>query len=366
MAKALHCLIACEYLEFRLINCCPVNAFAAANPKRGTRDLRAPPHPPGGHILATNHVFELQAATSRLEFIYAPITVRRDLFQIENIGVVRLMGYFVSEVSKPVMPFQDLKKKAYPSFSDVPRSIVGGLEIAALDGKATARLMIETALARRGAGSTLLMSSANGEVLSRCASDPKVAKLFAEQHLLSADGQPLVLASRKYCKTPLPERVATTDLFHIVAPMAIENGATFYMYGAAPEENEKAIARVRKLYPALELLGSSHGYLSGHQLEDKIDEINGLKPDILWVALGVPREQEFCHAYAHRLGNVGIIKTSGGLFNFLSGSRKRAPTWMQRIGLEWAWRIKEEPRRLFARYAKTNFHAFWLLIRHSQ
>ena len=71
-------------------------------------------------------------------------------------------------------------------------------------------------------------------------------------------------------------------------------------------------------------------------------------------ALGVPYEQAFVEEYTPRLLNVGVIKTSGGLFNFLSGSRARAPAWMQAIGLEWAWRIWLEPRRLFWRYLTTN------------
>ncbi len=250
--------------------------------------------------------------------------------------------------------------------SHVPKAIVGGLALAALDQRATAQLMADTAIARRGSGRPVLMSSANGEVLSRCASEPEIALLFSEQELLSADGQPLVIASRYLCKNPLPERAATTDLFHVVARIAPAHGLTFYMYGATPEENRAAMETVGRLYPDLQVAGSSHGFLKGAELEAKIDEINALAPDILWVALGVPIEQQFCRQYASRLSNVGIIKTSGGLFNFLSGSRKRAPVWMQKSGLEWAWRIQLEPKRLFSRYARTNFHAFWLLMSRSR
>ena len=97
-------------------------------------------------------------------------------------------------------------------------------------------------------------------------------------------------------------------------------------------------------------------------LRAKVDEIDALAPDYLWVALGVPYEQAFVEKYAARLSNVGVIKTSGGLFNFLSGSRSRAPRWMQDIGLEWAWRIWLEPRRLFWRYLTTNPRALYLLL----
>ena len=139
-------------------------------------------------------------------------------------------------------------------------------------------------------------------------------------------------------------------------------GLTFYMFGADEAENAAAVANVRKMHPGLQIIGRSHGYLKGDALRAKVDEINALAPDYLWVALGVPYEQSFVEEFASRLCNVGVIKTSGGLFNFLSGSRARAPLWMQRVGLEWAWRIWLEPRRLFWRYLTTNPLALYLLF----
>ena len=83
-------------------------------------------------------------------------------------------------------------------------------------------------------------------------------------------------------------------------------------------------------------------------------------------ALGIPYEQAFVKQFTPRLSNVGVIKTSGGLFNFLSGSRARAPRWMQKIGLEWTWRVWLEPRRLFWRYLTTNPRALYLLFNRSR
>src|SRR5260370_11722482 len=91
-----------------------------------------------------------------------------------------------------------------------------------------------------------------------------------------------------------------------------------------------------------------------------------MAPDYLKVSLGVPYEQAFVEEFTPRLSNVGVIKTSGGLFNFLSGSRSRAPQWMQDVGLEWAWRIWLEPRRLFWRYFTTNPRALYLLFNRSR
>jgi N-acetylglucosaminyldiphosphoundecaprenol N-acetyl-beta-D-mannosaminyltransferase len=244
----------------------------------------------------------------------------------------------------------------------IPRVSLGGLRLAVLGMEDTATFMIDAAVRHKGGGRPLYLTSANGEVLSRCATDPDLDQLFRSADLISADGQPLVVASRLRTSTPLPERVATTDLFHVVAEKAAERNLTFYMLGANEEENRAAVENVRRLHPNLNIVGHSHGYLHGQDLSDKVDEINALAPDFLWIALGVPREQKFVRDFTSRLKNVGVIKTSGGLFNFLSGSRARAPRWMQSAGFEWAWRIAQEPRRLIWRYATTNPRAMYLLF----
>jgi N-acetylglucosaminyldiphosphoundecaprenol N-acetyl-beta-D-mannosaminyltransferase len=249
---------------------------------------------------------------------------------------------------------------------DVPRITLGGLRLAVLDIEQTANFMIDAVVPHRRVGRPLYITSANGEVLARCSTEPMTERLFRAADLINADGQPLVTVSRFKSKMPLPERVATTDLFDVVARKAAAAGLTFYMFGADEAENEAAVARVRERHPTLEIVGHSHGYLKGDALRAKVDEINALAPDYLWVALGVPYEQAFVEEFTPRLSNVGVIKTSGGLFNFLSGSRSRAPQWMQNIGLEWAWRIWLEPRRLFWRYFTTNPRALYLLFNGSR
>ena len=235
-----------------------------------------------------------------------------------------------------------------------------------LDIEQTANFMIDMVFPARKVERPLYLTSANGEVLSRCSTEPMTDRLFRSADLINADGQPLVTVSRLKSSMPLPERVATTDLFEIVARKAAAAGLTFYMFGADEQENASAVANVQKMFPDLKIIGHSHGYLRGDALRSKVDEINALAPDYLWVALGVPYEQAFVEEFSPRLSNVGVIKTSGGLFNFLSGSRARAPGWMQAVGLEWAWRICLEPRRLFWRYLTTNPRALYLLFHRSK
>src|SRR3979411_2921915 len=232
--------------------------------------------------------------------------------------------------------------------ASVPRISLGGLRLAVLDLEQTANFMIDAGFSRRRVGRPLYLTSANGEVLARCSTEPMTGRLFRAADLINADGQPLVTVSGLKFPTPRPERVATTDLFHVVARKAAAAQLTFYMFGADEAENASAVANVRKMYPDLRIVGHSHGYLKGEALRAKVDEINALAPDYLWVALGVPYEQAFVEEFTSRLSNVGVIKTSGGLFNFLSGGRARAPQWMQGVGLEWAWRIcPTNPRPLY-------------------
>lgn len=246
----------------------------------------------------------------------------------------------------------------------VPVVTIGGLPIAVIDRADSAQLMIDGALSRRGtAQRPLLFTSANGQVLSLCARDAQIRNLFLAADLIHADGMPLVFASRLVHKTPLPERVCTTDLFHDVAAVGRERGVRMFLLGATQAVIARAAQRARELYPDLQIVGHSGGYFRREGDKERIiDAVNAARPDILWLGLGVPLEQEFAIRNLDRLRGVGLIKTSGGLFDFLSGAKARAPAWMQTAGLEWAYRMYLEPGRLAGRYLVTNPHALFLLL----
>jgi exopolysaccharide biosynthesis WecB/TagA/CpsF family protein len=253
-------------------------------------------------------------------------------------------------------------------FAQWSRVLLGGLPIVVSDQRETARAMVDEALKRRGLWRyPAYMTSANGEVTYRCAVDPVERDLVLQADAIHADGMPHVFVSRFRCGQSLPERVATTDLFHDVAREAIARDATMFMLGASEASNRLAVERVKSRYPQLRLVGHRHGYFADEADEiAACREIGALAPDILWVSMGVPREQAFVVRHRHRLTTVGVIKTSGGLFDFLSGSKPRAPLWMQKAGLEWLWRMALEPRRLGLRYLKTNPYAMYLLLTRSR
>src|SRR5487761_1966088 len=187
-----------------------------------------------------------------------------------------------------------LERRANPvgraATASVPRITLGGLRLAVLDLEQTANFMIDMVFPKRRLGRPLYLTSANGEVLARGSTEPMTDRLFRAADLINADGQPLVTVSRLNSSTPLPERVATTDLFHVVARKAEASGLTFYMLGADEDENAAAVANVRRMYPGLRIVGQCHGYLRGDALRAKVDEINGMAPDYLWIV-------GQCHGY---------------------------------------------------------------------
>ena len=248
------------------------------------------------------------------------------------------------------------------------RIVLGGLPVVVVDRQEAARVIVDEALRRHNLWRyPAYLTSTNGEVTYRCDLDQKERALFLQADAISADGMFHVFVSRFKGDVALPERVATTDLFYDVAQRAAAEGATMFMLGATPAANQAAADAVRSEFPGLKLIGHRHGFFDSAAEEVAVcDEIAALSPDILWVSMGVPREQEFVVKNRLRLSSVGVIKTSGGLFDFLSGNAVRAPQWMQNVGLEWLWRLLQEPRRLAWRYIKTNPRALYLLLAKSR
>ena len=254
----------------------------------------------------------------------------------------------------------DVKTQAFRSLQTL---VVGGLPVSTMRLDDTASEMIEYCGESRHHSRPLIMTSINGQTLSLCAGDRHVYDAFRQADVIHCDGQPLVILSRLLARQPFPERVATTDLFPAVARKAALCGATFYLLGATATVNREAVARSRKAFPGLEIVGASHGYLSPSEEAAVVAEIASLKPDILWVSLGAPFEQDFCNRHRDALNGVGIIKTSGGLFDFLAGVKTRAPVWVQKLGFEWLYRLTLEPRRLCKRYLTTNPHALLIIAK---
>jgi N-acetylglucosaminyldiphosphoundecaprenol N-acetyl-beta-D-mannosaminyltransferase len=134
-----------------------------------------------------------------------------------------------------------------------------------------------------------------------------------------------------------------------------------YILGAAPEVLQRAIDIIQSKHPKLRLAGSHHGYFSSEDAAKLVQEIRATKPDLLFVAMSTPRKEQFLHRYRDEL-DIPFMMGVGGTVDVIAGVVKRAPNWMQRLGLEWLFRTMQEPRRMWRRYLETNTAFAWLLI----
>jgi exopolysaccharide biosynthesis WecB/TagA/CpsF family protein len=216
-----------------------------------------------------------------------------------------------------------------------------------------------------GGGACEYHSAANGQVIAEWRKSEGLSIALREADVISADSMPMVFASKFFGSLQLPERVATSDLFFDVAERAQAIGLSFYLLGGDERTNRRAAGKLADLYPALNIAGRRNGFFGKDEESDVVDAINAAAPDILWVGMGVPRQEQFAAANRRRLTNVGVLKTCGGCFRYLSGELQRAPEWLQRSGLEWAYLASLDPRNRLMRYVRTNPMAVYRVVRES-
>ncbi len=242
------------------------------------------------------------------------------------------------------------------------RVTVGGLRTDCLSRRQLTQLMVGDCLAARGGRrAAKAVLSTNGNIIATAAMNPEFRQLFLTADVIHADGAPVVMASKVFTETPVPERTPTTDFLFEAAEAAAEAGLKFFLLGSTEEINRRAAEAVKKAYPGVEIVGRRDGYFSREEEAAICEEINASGADVLWVGMGVPRETEFSLNNKARL-KVGWIVTCGGCFNFAAGDYVRAPRWMQDMGLEWLHRLACRPRELFWRYLITNPVALAMLF----
>lgn len=191
----------------------------------------------------------------------------------------------------------------------------------------------------------------NAHVCNLASTDSRFRERMLAADVCYADGQSVVWAGRML-GVPVPERIATTDLvFPLVAECA-RQGKRVFLYGAAPGVADAAAARLRSTAPELQV-AASHGFVPADRMGEVIDSIRSHRTDVLLVGLGDPLQQEWIADHRDELG-VPVILSCGGLFDWTSGKRRRAPAWMISTGLEWLWRLLIEPKRLARRYLVGN------------
>ena len=180
------------------------------------------------------------------------------------------------------------------------------------------------------------------------------------------DGQPLSIVSRRRGYSEA-QRVPGPDLMPAILHLSEEKGYRHYFYGSTPETLEKLRKVLLDRFPKLQIVGlyaPPFRPLTEEEDQEAVRQINESGADFVWVALGAPKQEKWM--YEHRGRVNGLMIGVGAAFDFIAGTVRRAPMWMQKLCLEWVYRICQDPKRMFPRYVSTNFAFLWHVHRESK
>ena len=189
----------------------------------------------------------------------------------------------------------------------------------------------------------VMVATANAEMLMRATHDEELRRILNASALVVPDGAGTVWAAR-HLGHAMPERVAGYDLAQELLRCAPAEGRRVYFFGSAPGVAEKAKAKAEQLYPGIEIVGVRNGFFSPADNAAIIAEIRAARPDLLLVALGVPKQEKWIAAHLAEL-DVPVAIGVGGTLDVMAGVMKRAPLWMQKAKLEWLFRGLMQPKR---------------------
>ena len=208
-------------------------------------------------------------------------------------------------------------------------------------------------------GQPYFCAFANADCLNIAFKNARYAEILNNADAVWADGVGIAISAR-LMHTPVHGNVNGTDML----PFLCRRGWSIYLFGAAPGVAEKARERLLEEFPRAKIAGADHGFCKTPEEESAvITRINAAKPDILLVAMGVPKQEEWIVSHRTQL-NCGIAVGVGGLFDFASGRIPRAPMWMRKFKIEWTYRLYNEPVRLFRRYVIGNPLFIWRVLWH--
>ena len=189
----------------------------------------------------------------------------------------------------------------------------------------------------------VMIATANAEMIMRATHDEELRDILNAAALVVPDGAGTVWAAR-HLGHVMPERVAGYDLAQELLRRAPAEGRRIYFFGAAPGVAEKAKEKAEQLYPGIEIVGVRNGFFSPADNAAIIAEIRAARPDLLLVALGVPKQEKWIAAHLAELDVPAAIGV-GGTLDVMAGVMKRAPYWMQKAKLEWLFRGLMQPKR---------------------
>lgn len=240
---------------------------------------------------------------------------------------------------------------------DEPAKVdVLGVGISVTDYAAATELILSAAQRRRSLGVSAL--AVHG--VMECVDDPELARLVNGLELVTPDGQAVRWAMRLLHGTVLPDRVAGPDLTERVCAEAARRSVSVYLYGSTVETCQRLSAALAGRFPGLQVAGvQADRFREATADEDAedVDRINASGAGVVLVGRGCPRQERWVATHRGRVH--GAMLAVGAAFDFHAGTLRRAPSWMQRAGLEWLFRLGQEPRRLLWRYLRTNTRYVW-------
>ncbi len=186
----------------------------------------------------------------------------------------------------------------------------------------------------------------NPEKIMKAQSDPVLRDTLVEAGLVIPDGIGVVYAVRLLWKEPI-DRVAGADLMPEICAQASQRGYRVFLFGAAPDVNAQAVTILRQRYTGINIVGHRDGYIKEEQMPELIDAINASRAQLLFVALGSPRQELWMEKYLPMLPHVRVCQGVGGTFDVIAGRVYRAPKIVRRANLEWLYRLITQPKRAF-------------------
>src|SRR5664280_90903 len=195
----------------------------------------------------------------------------------------------------------------------------------------------------------------NANTLSLALRDPELQHRLNQGNLNLPDGMPLIWVGRRLGLDHLDGRVYGPDLMLATMDRGRDLGLRHYLHGSTDEVLTVLEAELRRRLPGVDIVGSDAPPFRELTAEEEFaleQRLVGLRPDIVWVGLGTPKQDAFAHQFRRRVPSTFVAV--GAAFDFISGAKRQAPVWMQKRGLEWAYRLASEPRRLGRRYLVGN------------
>ena len=203
-------------------------------------------------------------------------------------------------------------------------------------------------------GEQAFVVTANAEIIMMCQEDASYKKIVSQDaQLVLPDGAGAVWAGR-HLGYKVPERVAGFDLYCQLLDKAAQKGYKAFFFGGSPGIAEAAKAKSEELYPGVQVVGCHNGYFKEEESQAIIDEINASGADMLFAALGAPKQEKWLVRYREQL-KPKILMGIGGSFDVFAGKMERAPKWMQDAYLEWLFRLYKQPSRFMRMMALPKF-----------